>query len=245
MSQISPIELFAFGWFLVWWVGYTAYSDRAARKGTNLVGAMARQREQWMRQMVGRDNRMVDVAIVRNLIRTSSFFASTSMLILAGLIAALGASEKAVRIVATVPLVSELSSLQWEMHLLALILIFIYAFFKFTWSIRQLSYCSIQIGAMVPSAKADPDCFRRSDCIARIATLGGRPLQPRPARLLLRGGAGGVLHPSDRPDRRGDLARARALPPGVPLEHARHPARQRAGRARRRWIAPPSAAGPC
>lgn len=171
MSQISPIDLIAFGWFLAWWIGYSVYSDRAAKKGTNLVAAMARQREQWMRQMVGRDNRMVDVAIVRNLIRTSSFFASTSMLILAGLVAALGASDKAVRIVATVPLVSQLSQQQWEMHLIVLILIFIYAFFKFTWSIRQLSYCSIQIGAMVPAAKADPDCLRRSDCIARIATL--------------------------------------------------------------------------
>lgn len=171
VPQISPIDLFAFGWFLAWWIGYTLYSDRAARKGTNLVAAMARQRAQWMRQMVGGENRMVDVAIVRNLIRTSSFFASTSMIILAGLVAALGASEKAIRIVATVPMVSTPSRLEWELHLIALILIFIYAFFKFTWSIRQLSYCTIQIGAMLPSTRADEECFRRSDCIARIATL--------------------------------------------------------------------------
>jgi uncharacterized membrane protein len=171
---ISSIDLISFGCFLACWIGYTVYSDRAAGKGVNLVSAMARQREQWMRQMVGRDNRMVDVAIVRNLIRTSSFFASTSMLILAGLVTVLGATDKAVRIVATVPLVSELSLLQWETRLLGLTLIFVYSFFKFTWSIRQLSYCSIQIGAMVPAAKADASCFERSDSIARIATLAAR-----------------------------------------------------------------------
>lgn len=174
MLTISPIDLISFVCFLACWIGYTVYSDRAAGKGDNLVSAMARQREQWMRQMVGRDNRMVDVAIVRNLIRTSSFFASTSMLILAGLVTVLGATDKAVRIVATVPLVSELSLLQWETRLLGLTLIFVYSFFKFTWSIRQLSYCSIQIGAMVPAAKADASCLARSDSIARIATLAAR-----------------------------------------------------------------------
>jgi len=171
---ISPIDLISFVCFLACWIGYTVYSDRAAGKGANLVSAMARQREQWMRQMVARDNRMVDVSIVRNLIRTSSFFASTSMLILAGLVTVLGATDKAVRVVATVPLVSELSLLQWETRLLGLTLIFVYSFFKFTWSIRQLSYCSIQIGAMVPAAKADANCLERSDSIARIATLAAR-----------------------------------------------------------------------
>ena len=85
MPQIEMIDLFAFAWFLLCWIGYTLYSDRAAAKGNNLVGAMARQRELWMRQMVGRDNRMVDVQIVRAINRNSTFFASTSMLILAGL----------------------------------------------------------------------------------------------------------------------------------------------------------------
>lgn len=175
MSQISPIDLFAFAWFMLCWIGYTVYSDRGAEKGgNNLVGVMARQREQWMRQMVGRDNRMADVAIVRLLIRTSTFFASTSMLILAGLLTVLGATEKTVHLVANVPLVSELTSFQWELRLLLLTLIFVYTFFKFSWSIRQLTYCAIQIGAMAPMAKADEDCFRRSACIANIATLAAR-----------------------------------------------------------------------
>ena len=49
-----------------------------------------------MRQMLGRDNRMVDIQILRNLTRTGIFFASTSILILAGIATILGATDKAI-----------------------------------------------------------------------------------------------------------------------------------------------------
>jgi len=174
VSQIDHIDLYSFAWFLACWIGYTLYSDYGAVKGDNLVGAMARQREQWMRMMLGRENRMVDLQIVRNLNRIAAFFASTSMLILAGLVTVLGSTDKAVRIVATVPLISELTLLQWEMRLIAMILIFVYAFFKFSWAIRQLSYVAIQIGAMAPSTALNEDCYRRSEHIAHIATLAAK-----------------------------------------------------------------------
>lgn len=174
MQQIDYFDLFAFTWFLACWIGYTLYSDYGAVKGINLVGAMARQRRQWMRMMLGRDNRVIDLQIIRNLNRIAAFFASTSMLILAGLITVLGSTDKAVRMVATVPLVSELSLLQWELRLLAMILIFVYAFFKFSWTIRQLSYTAIQIGAMPPANALTDDCYRRADSIADIATLAAK-----------------------------------------------------------------------
>lgn len=174
MPQIDPIDLFAFVWFLACWIGYTLYSDYGAMRGVNLVGAMARQREQWMRMMLGRENRMVDLQIVRNLNRIAAFHASTSMLILAGLVTVLGATDRAVRIVATVPLVSELTLLQWELRLIGMTLIFVYAFFKFSWAIRQLSYVAIQIGAMAPSTALNEHCQRRADSIAEIATLAAK-----------------------------------------------------------------------
>jgi uncharacterized membrane protein len=174
VAQIDHIDLFSFVWFLACWIGYTLYSDYGAAKGSNLVGAMARQRRQWMQMMLGRDNRMVDLQIIRNLNRIAAFFASTSMLILAGLLTVLGSTDKAVRIVATVPLLSDLTLLQWEMRLLGMILIFVYAFFKFSWTIRQLSYTAIQIGAMPPSGQITEDCYRRADYIADIATLAAK-----------------------------------------------------------------------
>ncbi len=171
MPELSIPDLIAISWFLLLWCGYTLYSDKVDSGGRNLVATMAQHREMWMLRMLGRDNRMVDIQIIRNLTRTASFFASTSILILAGLVTVLGAAEKVVVLTASIPLVSTLTPLQWELRLLCLILIFIYSFFKFAWSIRQVSYCAIQIGAMDPVSDLGDDCEDRAKCIARLATL--------------------------------------------------------------------------
>jgi uncharacterized membrane protein len=48
----------------------------------------------------------------------------------------------------------------WELKLIVLLLIFIYAFFKFTWSMRHFNYLSIMIGA-APSCEALPEWSNR------------------------------------------------------------------------------------
>ena len=53
--------------------------------------------------MLERDNRMVDTQIIANLMRSTSFFASTTMFIIAGLIAVLGAREQAMAVLAELP----------------------------------------------------------------------------------------------------------------------------------------------
>lgn len=83
-------------WFLVWWIGYTKFSELERLNRPNLISAMAQRRAAWMRQMLQRDNQIVDIKIVRCLGRSASFFASTSILVLAGRIAILGATERAI-----------------------------------------------------------------------------------------------------------------------------------------------------
>ncbi len=53
--------------------------------------------------MLERDNRMVDTQIIANLMRSASFFASTTMFIIAGLIAVLGARQQAMAVLAELP----------------------------------------------------------------------------------------------------------------------------------------------
>ena len=52
-------------WFLVWWVGYTKFSELERLNRPNLISAMAQRRAAWMRQMLQRDNQIVDIKIVR------------------------------------------------------------------------------------------------------------------------------------------------------------------------------------
>jgi len=174
VSHFSNLDLIAIGYFLALWIGYTFYADERGAKKANLIGTMAKHRDAWMSRMLGRDNRMVDLQIVRNLTRTGVFFASTSILILAGLITIMGATDKAIIIFENLPLVSRLGPLELELRLAAMCLIFIYAFFKFAWSIRQLSYCTIQIGAMEPATELTEDCNIRCRYISQLATLAAK-----------------------------------------------------------------------
>jgi uncharacterized membrane protein len=118
-----------------------------------------------MQQMLARENRMVDAGVVGNLQQSVSFFASMTLLILAGLMTLLGASEKAIVLMREIPFAVRPTLLLWEIKLLVLIVIFVHAFFKFTWALRQFNYCSVLIGA----APSEPDAVyaRRA---AEIAT---------------------------------------------------------------------------
>ncbi len=147
MGGYDLLDVVALVWFLLCWFGFPLYSDRIGKSRGNLLGLMAQQREVWMTRMLGRDNRVVDIQIVRILQRNSWFFASTSMLILLGLITVLGVTDKAIVLLGKLPFTAEMSEQKWEMLLLLLIYVFVYAFFKFTWAMRQLNHFAVLIGS--------------------------------------------------------------------------------------------------
>ncbi len=129
------------------WAGYQRYADYGAAARPRLGREMDRFVRGWMERMVERDNRMVDVNVLRNLMRSSQFFASTTLLILGALVALMGYAEQAARVVAELPFGQQVSRRLWELKILVLLLIFVYAFFKFSWSLRQFGFSSILVGA--------------------------------------------------------------------------------------------------
>jgi len=161
-------DLVALGWFIAVWVGYTRYADRGTARPRSLRAAMHAHRSRWMRQMMARDNRIVDANIVGNLLQGVSFYASTTLIVLAGLITLLGASDKAVALIREIPFAVRTSLVLWELKLLVLIIVFVHAFFKFTWALRQFNYCSVLIGAAPPAG--DPGAEGYAARAAEIAT---------------------------------------------------------------------------
>jgi uncharacterized membrane protein len=129
------------------WAAYQWYADFSATRRPHLGREMERFTREWLVQMAGRDNRMVDVNVLRNLTRSSQFFASTTMLILGALVALMGYAEQAASVVAELPFTQQVSQRLWEIKVVLLLLIFVYAFFKFSWSMRQFGFSSILIGA--------------------------------------------------------------------------------------------------
>lgn len=173
LSNTSLLDLLAPGWFLLCWLGYTYYADGERARG-NLRRVMHTYRVVWAQQMLERDNRMVDTQIIANLMRSASFFASTAMFIIAGLIAVLGAREQAMTVLAELPFAVESSRALWDAKVLLLILLFVYAFFKFTWAFRQYNYCLVLVGCAPAPDRLTEASGGIAERLARIATSTGR-----------------------------------------------------------------------
>ena len=168
MLPLTWLDAAALALFIAAWAGYQWYADYSDTRQPRLNREMDRFMREWLAQMAGRDNRMVDVNVLRNLTRSSQFFASTTMLILGALVALMGYAEKAASVVAELPFTQPASERIWEFKILALLVIFVYAFFKFSWSIRQFGFCSILIGA---TRKPTPEPEQYAVHTNRIAAI--------------------------------------------------------------------------
>lgn len=138
---VAPIFMFTV------WMGYSWYAD-SYRWEDSLTGQMYRIRRRWMQQMVKRELRMPDVQSVAMLANSVLFFASTAILIIAGVLAMLGTRETIISLLNDLPFLPPTSMLLLDLKLATLLGIFVYAFFKLSWSVRQYNYISAVIGAL-------------------------------------------------------------------------------------------------
>ncbi len=139
-------------WFFGAWYGYATFARRRAMVQPSVLAATSRIRHLWMLQVTKREVRIVDGSIVQTLANSPSFFASTTILIIGGLLAVLGTTEKATELVREIPFAAQTPLLVFDFKLLVLTGIFVYAFFRFTWSIRQYTFGAMMVGA-APEAR--------------------------------------------------------------------------------------------
>lgn len=157
MSGYSVINIIAIIWFFFSWLGYASFAKYKAKRGFNLSSVLNRQRLHWMEQILERDQRITDAALVANLERNTSFLASTSILVLAGLLTALGVADSIDGILQSLPfyIIKENSAVWIHIKVLILILIYVYAFFALTWSMRQYGFASVMIGSAPSPVQAN------------------------------------------------------------------------------------------
>ncbi len=146
--------------FCFGWIGYVRFAKARAQRRPSVLATTNRLRLDWMHEATYRDNRIVDAAVSQSMASSPSFFASTTIFIIGGLIAAIGAGDKTAEMVHDLPFTTPTTTLVLDLKLLVLTGIFVHAFFRFTWSMRQYSFGALLIGA-TPSSKdfdaaADP-----------------------------------------------------------------------------------------
>lgn len=173
MDAVTAADLVAPAWFLACWIGYTLFAagSLGGRFGQrSLMARMHDYRRAWMTRMLTRDNRMLDIQVIGVLVRGNTFFASTSLFIVAGLLAVLGAREQAQAVLADLPFAAPPSPAIWETKVLFLAVVFVYAFFKFTWALRVFNYVAVLVGG----APEEPKDEKPSELARRFAERGAR-----------------------------------------------------------------------
>ena len=136
------------------WMGYAWFATVWSLRRPSLIASTNRYRRFWMLQSTARNPRVLDGIIVQSLSTSPSFFASTSIIITGGLFALMGTTDKAAELVREIPFAQQTPILVFEFKVLILVAIFVYAFFRFSWSMRQYTFASLVIGSM-----PDPEDF--------------------------------------------------------------------------------------
>jgi len=173
MRDVTLYDLIAISTFLLCWPGYRFAARRFDRKRPSLMSLVKTFRQRWIERISSRQSHIADATILGNLLRGALFFASTTVFILGGLVALLGTAPKVAEIASQLPFARPTDPALAEIKALALILVFVYAFFKFTWSAWQYNVLSILVGAM-PEPGTD-DRVRKSYAAAagKVAALAG------------------------------------------------------------------------
>ena len=123
----------------------------------------------WMEEMSRRDVRITDTAIMGGLQNGTAFFASTALIAIGGAATLLRATDDVLRVFSDLPFGLVATRGLWEAKVLGLVVIYGYAFFKFSWSYRLFNYAAILLGA-TPSAKS-PDAEARARAARRAGLM--------------------------------------------------------------------------
>ncbi len=170
-AAVSLWDALALTVFFVSWIGYARFAKWRSTVQPSLLAAGHRIRYQWMMEVTRRENRVLDGVVVQNLSTSPSFFASTTILIIGGLLALLGTSDHAKSLFSELPFAARTSAVLLDLKLVLLTGIFVYAFFRFTWSLRQYGF-----GVLVVASCPDLNDFAQGteEQRERFASRAGR-----------------------------------------------------------------------
>jgi len=136
IQGFTQIDMIAISVFLVCWGSYHFLIETRTFGGNSLNARMNAYRQRWMSEMLRRDNRMVDVQVMAALHQGSAFFASTSLIAVGGSLSLIRAGSDLTALLASLPFGAVPYAALWELKVVGLAVIFVYAFFKFAWAYR-------------------------------------------------------------------------------------------------------------
>lgn len=175
-GQIAALDILALAWFLACWGGYNWFASHGSHARRSLVGASHDYRLQWAHQLLRREVRVSDTGLLDNLMGSVSFYANTTIYVIAGLMALWGTLDQTMGVVADLPFARQSSKDVWEIRLVLLVFVFVFAYFKFTWALREFNLLCLMIGG-APDAKtvqaAEDHCDAYAQRMAAVNSMAG------------------------------------------------------------------------
>ncbi len=160
----TALGLFLACWLLYPWVGRLVH-------GHDLTTEIVKFRIHWLQQMLSREDRITDISLARGLFSSVMFQASTSILLIGGLLGILGSATYIHTQLEDSAWLEHTGLALFETRIVLLILIQVHSFFKFTWSMRLHSYTTVLIGSAPPPAGRDSPVAQR--LVSKGAELSG------------------------------------------------------------------------
>ena len=171
-TKLPLLDWIGLGWFLLCWFGFELVLERGWSGHRTLHEESLKLRLKWGKVMLTRDPRIMDSSLIANLLPSLSFYANTSIYIIAALFAALGALDQLITAASEMPFSRVLSREATEIKLLILLGVFVVAYFKFTWSLRQFNLLSITLGS-IPYNISEEDLERHGRKFAAVNSCAG------------------------------------------------------------------------
>ncbi|UCV04818.1 DUF599 domain-containing protein [Dechloromonas denitrificans] len=196
LPHLTAIDWLSIAIFFACWAGYAWFSEHSQSGSAGLIGTSQSYRLLWAFRMLERDNRVMDSTLIGNLVTSVSFYANTTIYIIAGLVAALGASDRLLSFTTELPFGGAGNRELLEIKLMLLLASFVFAYFKFTWSLRQFNLLSILVGAAPLGKAGEPGIDTYAHQLAIANNLAGDDFN-RGIRAYYFGlaASGWLLHP--------------------------------------------------
>jgi len=164
------MSLFASLFPAICWLAYSYGIPWVEKRRPSLSEIMSMQRRRWVAAATRRETPM-DAIISGNLMQSVSLLASTSVILVLAIVAALGQVNQLMQALATLGLGRDYTPADMQIHLLVLIAFFAASFFAFTLSLRQFNHFCIMLGAMEHDGTAPED---EIEAIAMLNTLAAK-----------------------------------------------------------------------
>lgn len=165
LAEIDLMNYVSLGLYLAVWLALGWWIEHPGMKRPSVTILMSQRRRDWMKVFVTREPRIFDSQIMGQLRQGTSFFASTCLIAIGGLLAAIGNPASLLAVAEQIGDMTPL--LIWQVKLAIVGFFLGNAFLKFVWANRVFGYCSVLMGS-VPNDPNDPEAYPRAAQAAEL-----------------------------------------------------------------------------